>query len=64
MSVRRDRFFPRVIFLSPECELDEQLTKRSELISHGQIDNFLASFREGYMAWMSDAVTPSWLSGE
>ncbi|KAM9837278.1 uncharacterized protein ACBR49_018003 [Aulostomus maculatus] len=63
VSVHQDRFFPRVIFLSPDCELDEELEKRRELVSHGQIDNFLRSFREGYMAWISDALTPSWLSG-
>ncbi|XP_068593062.1 uncharacterized protein si:zfos-911d5.4 [Cebidichthys violaceus] len=61
--VRQSLFFPRVIFLSPDCELDEELRKRRELISHGQTDDFLKSFREGYVAWMSDALTPSWLSG-
>ena len=64
MSVRQSLFFPRVLFLSPDCELDEELRKRRELVSHGQIDDFLRSFREGYMAWISDALTPSWLSGE
>nr|XP_020505666.2 uncharacterized protein LOC109996068 [Labrus bergylta] len=63
VSVRQSLFFPRVIFLSPDCELDEELTKRRELVSHSQIDNFLRSFREGYVAWISDALTPSWLSG-
>lgn len=63
VSVPQSLFFPRVIFLSPECELDEELKKRRELVSHSQIDNFLRSFREGYMAWISDALTPSWLSG-
>ncbi|XP_041670977.1 uncharacterized protein si:zfos-911d5.4 [Cheilinus undulatus] len=63
VSVRQSLFFPRVIFLSPDCELDEELRKRRELVSHSQIDDFLRSFREGYMAWISDALTPSWLSG-
>nr|XP_040032927.1 uncharacterized protein si:zfos-911d5.4 isoform X2 [Gasterosteus aculeatus aculeatus] len=63
VSVRQSLFFPRVIFLSPDCQLDEELRKRRELISHGQTDDFLRSFREGYMAWISDALTPSWLSG-
>ncbi|CAK6956767.1 uncharacterized protein si:zfos-911d5.4 [Scomber scombrus] len=63
VSIRQSLFFPRVIFLSPECELDEELKKTRELVSNNQIDNFLRSFREGYMAWISDAVTPSWLSG-
>ncbi|XP_026206542.1 uncharacterized protein si:zfos-911d5.4 [Anabas testudineus] len=63
VSVRQSLFFSRVIFLSPDCELDEDLRKLRELVSHSQIDNFLRSFREGYMAWISDALTPSWLSG-
>nr|XP_046233456.1 uncharacterized protein si:zfos-911d5.4 isoform X2 [Scatophagus argus] len=63
VCVRQSLFFPRVIFLSPDCELDEELRKRRELVSHSQIDDFLRSFREGYMAWISDALTPSWLSG-
>lgn len=61
--VRQSLFFPRVVFLSPDCELDEELRKRRELVSHSQIDDFLRSFREGYVAWISDALTPSWLSG-
>ncbi|KAM8837478.1 uncharacterized protein AB9W97_002641 isoform 1-T1 [Spinachia spinachia] len=63
VSVRQSLFFPRVIFLSPDCQLDEELRKRRELISPGQTDDFLRSFREGYVAWISDALTPSWLSG-
>ncbi|XP_071763751.1 uncharacterized protein LOC139918329 [Centroberyx gerrardi] len=63
VSVRQSLFFPRVVFLSPDCELDEELRKRRELVSHSQIDGFLGSFREGYMSWISDALTPSWLSG-
>ncbi|XP_074476107.1 uncharacterized protein LOC141758508 isoform X2 [Sebastes fasciatus] len=63
VSVPQSLFFPRVIFLSPDCELDEELRKRRELVSHSQIDDFLRSFREGYVAWMSDALTPSWLTG-
>ncbi|XP_035002193.1 uncharacterized protein si:zfos-911d5.4 [Hippoglossus stenolepis] len=63
VSLRQSLFFPRIIFLSPDCELENELRKRRELISHSQIDDFLRSFREGYMAWVSDALTPSWLSG-
>ncbi|KAA8581432.1 hypothetical protein FQN60_003013, partial [Etheostoma spectabile] len=63
VSVCQSLFFPRVIFLSQNCELDEELRKKRELVSHSQIDGFLRSFREGYMAWISDALTPSWLSG-
>ncbi|XP_029953910.1 uncharacterized protein LOC115393189 [Salarias fasciatus] len=63
VPVRRSLFFPRVVFLSPDCELDEGLSERRELVSYGQINDFLKSFREGYMAWLSDALTPSWISG-
>ncbi|XP_017289503.1 uncharacterized protein si:zfos-911d5.4 [Kryptolebias marmoratus] len=63
VPVRSSLFIPRVIFLSPDCRLDEELMKRRELVSHSQIDNFLSSFKEGYMAWISDAFTPSWISG-
>ncbi|XP_034050224.1 uncharacterized protein si:zfos-911d5.4 [Thalassophryne amazonica] len=63
VSVRPKLFVPRVIFLSPHCELDEELRKRKELVSHSQIDDFLRLFREGYLSWISDALTPSWVSG-
>ncbi|XP_028286302.1 uncharacterized protein LOC114451704 [Parambassis ranga] len=63
VSVCQSLFFPRVIFLSPDCELDEELRKRRELVSHCQIDDFLRSLKEGYMAWISDALMPSWISG-
>ncbi|XP_034563070.1 uncharacterized protein si:zfos-911d5.4 isoform X2 [Notolabrus celidotus] len=62
-AVRQSLFLPRVIFLSPDCELDEDLREKRELVSHSQLDDFLRSFKEGYMAWISDALTPSWLSG-
>ncbi|XP_075999646.1 uncharacterized protein LOC142992963 [Genypterus blacodes] len=62
-SVCQNLFFPRIVFLSPDCELDEELRKRRELVSHRQIDTFLRSFSEGYIAWVSDALTPAWLSG-
>ncbi|KAK0142124.1 hypothetical protein N1851_020190 [Merluccius polli] len=63
VCVRQSLFVPRVVFLSPDCDLDEELRKRKELIVHGQLDTFLASFRESYMGWLSDALTPSWFSG-
>ncbi|XP_039895160.1 uncharacterized protein si:zfos-911d5.4 isoform X2 [Simochromis diagramma] len=63
VSVRQSLFFPRIIFLSPDCELDKELRKKRELVSHSQIEDFLKSFKEGYIAWISDAVTPSWISG-
>ncbi|XP_055757672.1 uncharacterized protein si:zfos-911d5.4 [Salvelinus fontinalis] len=63
VSVRQELFLPRLVFLAPDCQLDEELRKRRELVSHSQIDAFLRSFREGYAAWISDALTPAWLSG-
>ncbi|KAM6897368.1 uncharacterized protein FYW49_018666 [Xenentodon cancila] len=63
VPVHQSLFFPRVIFLSPHCKLDEELMKRRELVSQNQIDDFLRSFRESYMAWITDALTPSWISG-
>ncbi|XP_061564111.1 uncharacterized protein si:zfos-911d5.4 [Cololabis saira] len=61
--VHQSLFFPRVVFLSPDCRLDEELMKRRELVSQNQIDDFLRSFKEDYMAWITDALTPSWISG-
>ncbi|XP_068610583.1 uncharacterized protein si:zfos-911d5.4 [Brachionichthys hirsutus] len=63
VPVHQSLFFPRVIFLSPDCQLNEELRKRSELLSHGQINDFLTSFREDLAARLWDALTPSWLSG-
>lgn len=63
VPVRQSLFFPRVFFLSADCQLDEELEKKKELLCHKKIDDFLRSFREGYMAWISDALTPSWISG-
>ncbi|CAL8304309.1 unnamed protein product [Lota lota] len=63
VCVQQRLFIPRVVFLSPDCELDEELRKRKELVSHDQVDPFLASFRESYVEWVSDALTPSWFSG-
>ncbi|XP_018616414.1 uncharacterized protein LOC108939506 [Scleropages formosus] len=62
-SVRRSLFLPRVLFLSANCQLDGELRQRRELVSHGSLDAFVCSLKEGYVAWMSDALTPSWLSG-
>ncbi|XP_049615461.1 uncharacterized protein si:zfos-911d5.4 isoform X1 [Syngnathus scovelli] len=63
VPVHQSLFFPMVVFPSPECELAEGLRERRELVSHDQVDRFLRSFREDYVAWMLDALTPSWLSG-
>lgn len=64
VTLHQSLFFPRVVFLSPECELNEELKKRKELVTYDLIDDFLRSFRESYIAWISDALTPSWISGE
>lgn len=64
MALRQSLLFPRVVFLSPECELNEELKKRKEVVAYEQIDDFLRSFKEGYVTWISDALTPSWISGE
>lgn len=64
VALRQSLFFARVVFLSPECELNDELKKRKELVTYDQIDDFLTSFREGYVGWISDALTPSWISGE
>lgn len=64
VDLRQSLVFPRVVLLSQECELNEELKKRKELVTYEQIDDFLRSFREGYVAWISDALTPSWISGD
>ncbi|KAL0964795.1 hypothetical protein UPYG_G00329070 [Umbra pygmaea] len=63
VSVRQQLFLPRVVFLAPDCQLDKELRKKKELVSQPEVDTFLRSFREGYVAWISNAFTPSWLSG-
>ena len=64
VGVRQSLFIPRVVFLSPDCDLDPELRKRKELVSHSQLEPFLTSFRESYVGWVSDALTPSWISGK
>ncbi|XP_072312915.1 uncharacterized protein [Eucyclogobius newberryi] len=60
----RDRlFFPRVLFLSPDLDLDPSLRDRPEIVPQPRLQDFLGSFREGYVGWISDAVTPAWISG-
>ncbi|XP_038130000.1 uncharacterized protein si:zfos-911d5.4 [Cyprinodon tularosa] len=63
VPIRNSLFLPRVIFLSPDCKLDDELRKRRELVPYGEIDEFLRTFKEGYVGWISDALTPSWISG-
>ncbi|XP_078794113.1 uncharacterized protein si:zfos-911d5.4 isoform X2 [Oryzias latipes] len=63
VPVHHSLFFSGIVFLSPECILEEELMKRKELVLHSHIDEFLQSFKESYMTWISDALTPSWISG-
>lgn len=63
VSVSERLLVPRVLFLSPDCELDPSLQDRPEFVSHQRLQDFLCSFREGYVGWISDALTPAWISG-
>lgn len=63
VNIRHSLFLPRILFLSPHCTLDDELRKRKELVPHSDLQAFLCSLREGYMAWITDALTPSWISG-
>ncbi|PWA21445.1 hypothetical protein CCH79_00003205 [Gambusia affinis] len=45
VSVRNSLFFPRVIFLSPDLKLDEELMKRRELVPYSKIDEQMESVR-------------------
>ncbi|MCI4384623.1 hypothetical protein PGIGA_G00040870 [Pangasianodon gigas] len=64
VNIKPTLFLPRILFLSPHCHLDEELRKRKELVSHGDMEMFLRSLREGYITWITDAITPSWISGQ
>ncbi|CAL9699247.1 unnamed protein product [Knipowitschia caucasica] len=63
VRVRDQLFIPRLLFLSPDLELDQTLRDRPEIVSQAQIQDFLCSFREGYVSWITDALTPAWISG-
>ncbi|RXN08770.1 hypothetical protein ROHU_031597 [Labeo rohita] len=62
LNVRPNLFIPRILFLSPDCVLSEDL-KSEQLVSCADVEPFLRSLREGYASWLSDAFTPSWISG-
>lgn len=64
VNIKPTLFLPRILFLSPHCHLDEELKKRKELVPHGDMEKFLRSLREGYVTWIADAITPSWISGQ
>ncbi|XP_062859583.1 uncharacterized protein si:zfos-911d5.4 [Trichomycterus rosablanca] len=63
VNIRQSLFLPRILFLSPHCHLDEELRKRKELLAHDEVEGFLRGLREGYVTWISDSLTPSWISG-
>lgn len=64
VNIKPKLFLPRILFLSPHCHLDEELRKRKELVSYEDMEMFLHSLREGYVTWITDAMTPSWISGQ
>lgn len=64
VNIKPTLLLPRILFLSPHCHLDEDLRKRKELVCHGDLEMFLRSLREGYVTWVADAITPSWISGQ
>ncbi|MGH0129250.1 UNVERIFIED_CONTAM: hypothetical protein FKN15_063235 [Acipenser sinensis] len=63
VCVHQSLFLSRVVFLNPDCHVDPELQKSKEVVAHCDLDSFISSFKEGYLAWISDAVTPYLLSG-
>ncbi|KTG04382.1 hypothetical protein cypCar_00038004 [Cyprinus carpio] len=63
LSLRPSLFIPRVLFLSADGVLSEDLLQKEQLLSCTDVEPFLRSLRSGYMSWLSDAFTPSWISG-
>ncbi|XP_016416524.1 uncharacterized protein LOC107746747 [Sinocyclocheilus rhinocerous] len=63
LNLRPNLFIPRVLFLSADCVLSADLLQTEQLLSCADVEPFLRSLREGYMSWLSDAFTPSWISG-
>ncbi|XP_047673720.1 uncharacterized protein si:zfos-911d5.4 isoform X2 [Tachysurus fulvidraco] len=63
VNIKPTLFLPRILFLSPHCHLNEELRKRKELVSSEDVETFLRSITEGYVTWIADAITPSWISG-
>ncbi|RXM31001.1 hypothetical protein EOD39_1841 [Acipenser ruthenus] len=58
VCVRQSLFLSRVILLNPDCHVDPELQKSKEVVAHCDLDSFIRSFKVGYLAWISDAVTP------
>ncbi|XP_016116432.1 uncharacterized protein [Sinocyclocheilus grahami] len=63
LNLRPNLFIPRVLFLSADCVRSADLLQTEQLLSCADVEPFLRSLREGYMSWLSDAFTPSWISG-
>ncbi|XP_056627932.1 uncharacterized protein si:zfos-911d5.4 isoform X2 [Triplophysa dalaica] len=63
LNIRTDLFFPRILFLSPDCVLSEELRMKKELVSYADVQEFFCSLRETFTAWLPDVFTPSWISG-
>lgn len=63
LNIRPNLFIPRVLLLSADCVLSEDLLQAEQLVSCADVEPFLRSLREGYASWLSDAFIPSWISG-
>ncbi|XP_024000324.2 uncharacterized protein si:zfos-911d5.4 [Salvelinus sp. IW2-2015] len=63
VSVRQELFFPRLVFLAPDCQLDEELRKRRELVSPQSNRCVPPLLQRGLCSLDIDALTPAWLSG-
>ncbi|XP_043087192.1 uncharacterized protein si:zfos-911d5.4 [Puntigrus tetrazona] len=63
LTLRPGLFIPRVLLLSADCVLTEDLLQTEQLLTCADVEPFLRSLREGYVSWLSDAFTPSWISG-
>uniref|UniRef100_UPI00398EA174 uncharacterized protein isoform X2 n=1 Tax=Pristiophorus japonicus TaxID=55135 RepID=UPI00398EA174 len=63
VCLRQSAFFPRVVFLNPICELDPEVPQINEVIAPCNVESFICSFKEGYTSWITNILTPHWLSG-
>ncbi|TTC29622.1 hypothetical protein Baya_14304 [Bagarius yarrelli] len=63
VNIKPTLFLPRILFLSPHCHLEEELRNRKELVCQEDMEKFLCSLKDGYITWIADAFTPSWISG-
>ncbi|KAK7122168.1 hypothetical protein R3I94_019323 [Phoxinus phoxinus] len=58
LKLRPSLFTPRLLLLSGACGLRDE-----RLVCGAEVQAFLRSLRGGLVSWLSDAVTPSWISG-